>query len=311
MIRTLVLGAAAGGGFPQWNSNSEACRRARSGDPAARPATQASIALTADDRRWLVVNAAPDLRQQLNEQPAMHPQGALRSSPIAAVILTNGDVDAIAGLLHLRERTGFVVYAHARVLDILEGNPVFNVLAADVVERVAFTLGETLTVRDRDGEDCGLRVTPFAVPGKVALYMEDASQGEGLGTREGDTIGLEITDADAGVRVVYVANCAAVTESLRRRCEGAQLLFFDGTLWRDDEMLARGEGHKTGQRMGHISMSGPEGSMRSLAGVDVARRVFIHINNTNPALLADSAERAELQAAGWEVAHDGMEIALT
>ena len=117
MIRVLVLGAAAGGGFPQWNSNSEACRRARRGDAAARPATQASIAVSADNERWFIINASPDLREQINNQPALHPKQGLRSSPIAGVVLTNGDVDAIAGLLVLRERTPLVVYAHPRILD--------------------------------------------------------------------------------------------------------------------------------------------------------------------------------------------------
>lgn len=308
MIRVCVLGAAAGGGFPQWNSNSEACRRARAGDPQARPATQASIAVSADGENWFVINAAPDLREQINNNPPLHPRAGLRSSPIAGVILTNGDVDAVAGLLHLRERTAFTIYAHPRILDVLDRNSIFNVLAPDLVRRSPLTTGAEIRLSTADGRDAGLRMTPFPVPGKVALFLEDQSKGGSLGTEEGDTIGLEITASDSPGRLVYIGNCATVTEEMRAHCDGAAALFFDGTMWRDDEMIARGEGVKTGKRMGHISMSGPEGSIAALSDLDIERRIFIHINNTNPALLGDSPERAELEAAGWQVAHDGMTL---
>lgn len=310
MIRVLVLGAGAGGGFPQWNSNSEACRRARAGDLCARPATQASIAVSADGRRWFLINAAPDLREQINRQPQLHPTEGLRSSPIAGFVLTNGDVDAIAGLLHVRERTPFRIYADARILRVLDANPIFKVLAPGVVTRETLSPGTLTTLCDPDGADSGLRITPFAVPGKVALYMESAGDGENFGTQEGDTIGLEITREGHDERVVFIANCAAADDAVRDRCAGAAVLFFDGTLWRDDEMVTRGEGVKTGQRMGHMSMAGPGGSMAALADLQIGRRIFIHINNTNPALLSDSPERSELEAAGWQVAEDGMEVAV-
>lgn len=310
MIRVLVLGAAAGGGFPQWNSNSEACRRSRSGDPAARPATQASIAVSADGLRWFLINAAPDLREQINRQPQLHPREGLRSSPIAGVVLTNGDVDAVAGLLHLRERTPFLIYGHPRILGVLERNPIFRVLAPDVVPRSSLALNEKVALAGPDGSASGLFLEAFSVPGKVALYMEDAVKGAGFGTEEGDTIGLEITDDAEDARLLFIANCAKVDDAVRARCEGASLLFFDGTLWQDEEMIARGEGEKTGQRMGHISMSGDQGSMAALQDLRIGRRVFIHINNTNPALLADSPERGEIEAAGWCVAYDGMEVTL-
>jgi len=310
LIRVVVLGAGAGGGFPQWNSNSEACRRARAGDAQARPATQASIAVSADGRRWFLINAAPDLREQINRQPQLHPTSGLRSSPITGIILTNGDVDAVAGLLHLRERTPFRIFAHSRIFGVLDANPIFKVLAPDVVTRETLTTGAATVLSGSDGADSGLRVTPFAVPGKVALYMEAAGEGENFGTREGDTIGLEITHEGHSGRLVFIANCAAVDDAVRMRCAGADLLLFDGTLWRDDEMVIRGEGIKTGRRMGHISMAGPDGSMAALADLDIGRRIFIHINNTNPALLGDSPERAELEAAGWQVAEDGMELAV-
>lgn len=300
MIRVLVLGAAAGGGFPQWNSNSDACRRVRTGDPQARPSTQASVAVSVDAEHWHIVNASPDLRAQINCHAQLHPRDGLRSTPISTVVLTNADVDAIAGLLNLRERTRFRLYGHPRVLHVLDQNPIFGVLAPGVVDRASLELNKIVTLQD------GLIMEPFPVPGKIALFMEEEKP-ESFGTEEGDTIGLEFRD-HAGTRVLFVGNCAAVTPELRRRMDGAAVVFFDGTLWRDDEMLTSGEGAKTGHRMGHISISGVNGVVAALANADIGRRIFIHINNTNPVLLGDSAERAMVEAQGWEVAYDGMEV---
>jgi pyrroloquinoline quinone biosynthesis protein B len=305
-VRVRVLGAAAGGGFPQWNAASPACRRARAGDPAARPATQCSIALSADGARWALISASPDLRQQIEANPVLHPREAPRSSPIAAVVLTNGEVDAIAGLLILRERTPLALYAHRRVLAQLDRNPVFDVVARDLVPRRELVCDEPVMLADAAGCPLGIRLRPFAAPGKVPLYAEGAevvTAGEA-----GDVLGLEIGEGER--RCVWLANCARVTASLRERIADAALLFMDGTLWRDDELIAQGVGNKTGRRMGHISMSGRDGAIAALGDVPIGRRIFIHVNNTNPALLRDSGERAELERAGWEVAEDGMEIEL-
>ena len=308
-MRIRVLGAAAGGGFPQWNAHSEACRRARGGDPAASPATQASIALTADDRRWVLVNASPDLRQQIEANPPLHPRRALRSSPIAAVVLTNADVDAVAGLLHLREGTPFAIYAHDRVLGVLDANPIFEVVNREIVPRRPLPVELPTRLTDAAGESLGLDLLPFLAPGKLPLYLEGRA-GSALDTAalDGDTLGLEIRAGGCGL--IYLANCARITDDLLERIAGADVLFLDGTLWRDDEMIAQGVGPKTGRRMGHVSMSGPDGAIERLRDVPVGQRVFIHVNNTNPALLADSPERAELERAGWQVAHDGMELKL-
>ena len=181
---------------------------------------------------------------------------------------------------------------------------------ADVVRRQALTLDAPAPLPNLDGTDSGLRVTAFPVPGKVALYMEDEKAGPEFGTRVGDTLGLQFSEEGAGHRLVYIANCAAVDDAVRDRCHGASVLFFDGTLWRDDEMLQRREGSKTGQRMGHMSMSGPDGSMAALQDMEIDRRIFIHINNTNPALLSDSDERSVLEAKGWEIAYDGMAFSI-
>jgi pyrroloquinoline quinone biosynthesis protein B len=308
MLVIRVLGAAAGGGFPQWNANSEACRRARSGDPAAVKATQASIAVSADERRWVIVNASPDLRQQIEANPPLHPRDGPRSSPIHAVLLTNGDVDAIAGLLHMREGTAFALYAEQSVLDILAKNPIFRVLDGKLVPRRALRISEWQKVRDAEGAETRLEVRPFAVPGKLPLYLEAEAEDGALFGAEGHAIGLEIRAGEA--RFFYVANCAAIPDDLAAELAGAPLLFFDGTLFSDDEMIARGVGRKTGRRMGHMSLDGPEGSMDKLGRLGIGRTVFIHINNTNPILLGDSRERRAVEARGFEVAHDGMEVRL-
>lgn len=308
-MRVIVLGAAAGGGFPQWNAASDACRRARAGDPAARPATQASISVSADGERWLLINASPDLRQQIEANRQLHPKVAPRSSPIAAIVLTNADVDAVAGLLHLREGTPFALYGGERTLAVLDRNPIFEVLDRRIVPRRVLPLDQWFEPSDVAGRPLGLKLRAFAVPGKPPLWLE-GEIGQGLVTdaEAGDVLGLEIVEG--GRRLVWLGNCARITTALRERMRGCDLVFLDGTLWRDDELIQAGVSSKTGRRMGHIAMSGPDGAMAAVEDLPIGRKLFIHINNTNPALLADSPERAELVRRGFEVAEDGMEIRL-
>lgn len=308
MLRLLVLGSAAGGGFPQWNSNDAASRRARAGDPLVSSRTQSSIAVTADDRRWVIVNASPDLRQQINDNPPLHPAGGKRHSPIVSVVLTNGDVDHVTGLLTLRESHPLAVYATPRVLSILQANSIFNVLNPEFVDRRPINLGASLEVADRTGAGTGVTIEVFPVPGKVALYAEDAKAGANFGTQPEDTIGLKIGTTSGGPSFFYIPGCAQMTQELAARLRGAALVLFDGTLWHDDEMIVAGVGVKTGQRMGHLSVNGSNGTMAAFAPLDVKRKIFIHINNTNPILVDDSPERAQIHAAGWEAAHDGMDI---
>ncbi|MBS4075953.1 pyrroloquinoline quinone biosynthesis protein PqqB [Ameyamaea chiangmaiensis] len=307
MIDLIVLGAAAGGGFPQWNSNAEGCRRARAGDPAAPPRSQASIAISGDGHNWFVVNASPDLRAQITATPALHPREGLRSTPLQGVILTGGEVDTIAGLLTLREREPFTVFADPRVLAMLDANPIFEALNREIVARVAMPHDTGFPLPLKDGRLSGLIVTSFSVPGKVPLYAESVADPAAL-IDNGETVGLDITDGSR--RIVFIPGCAALNDAVRARVEGADAVLFDGTLWRDDEMIAAGLGPKTGRRMGHLSVSGEDGVMALLAPHAIGRRIFIHINNSNPILLADSAERAAVGEAGWEVAFDGMRVTL-
>ncbi len=307
-MRILVLGAAAGGGFPQWNCNCANCRRARAGDPAALPRTQSSLAISADGEHWVLFNASPDLRQQISVTSALHPRQAGRHSPIAAVVLTSADIDHVAGLLTLRENQKFALYATGRVQAVLRDSAVFRVLSPTAVARHEITLDRPLDLRDGEGRALGLQLTPLAVPGKVALYLEDAAA-EGWGTHAGDTIGIEIAADDNG-RAYYIPACAALTPELARRLDGARVVLFDGTLWDDGEIVAAGLGQKSGRRMGHMSIAGEEGTIAAFRRLAIGRKIFVHMNNTNPVLLDDSAERAIAEQAGWEIAFDGMEIDL-
>ncbi len=309
-MRIQVLGAAAGGGYPQWNCNHPNSRKARNGEAQAR--TQSSIAVSADGTHWFLCNASPDLRRQIELTPALQPPagGALRCSPIQGAVLTNADVDHVAGLLNLRESQPLSLYGTQRVLDVLAANSIFNVLNPQFVRRVPMQLESPLALQLPDGSPAGLEVVPFAVPGKVALWLEDPARGKNLGTEAGDTIALEVRAA-GGEHFYYVPGCAELPATLAERLRGAPLVFFDGTLWQDDEMIRDGVGVKTGARMGHISLSGPNGTLQAFAGLDVARKILIHINTTNPVLLEHSPERREVEQAGWEVSYDGMVIELT
>ena len=302
-LRAIVLGAAAGGGYPQWNCRCSVCALAWDGDPRVKPRTQSSLAISADGRNWVLLNASPDLGTQVRATLALHPrrggEGG-RDTPIRAVVLTNGDVDHVAGLLTLREKAPLTVFATAETRAAVSANPLFGVLDPALVAWREIVVGRPFEPLP------GLTVEAFTVPGKVPLYLEGATVE--IGTETGSTIGLSVRCA--GVRLDYVPGCAAVTPSLARRLAGADALLFDGTVFHDDEMPAAGVGTKTGRRMGHLPVGGADGSLKALAGVPAGRKVFVHINNTNPMLVDGSPERRAVEAAGWTVAEDGTEIAL-
>lgn len=265
------------------------------------------MAITADDEHWVLLNASPDLRAQIERTKLLHPRSGLRSSPIAAVVLTGSDVDAIAGLLTLRERHPFSIFATRTTLAVLDANPVFDVLDRAIVQRRPVGLDEPLALRAAEGAELGLTLRLFAVPGKVPLYLEQPGATPPIVIGE-ETTGAEVSDGRH--TLFFVPGCAAMTDDLARRLRGAELVLFDGTLWTDDEMIRAGTGAKTGRRMGHMSVDGPGGTLAAFRDLNVRRKILIHINNSNPVLLQDSAEREIAQAAGWEVAFDGMEITL-
>lgn len=294
-FRARILGAAAGGGLPQWNCGCTNCDLARQGQIPSL--TQSSLAVTANGTDWAVLNASPDIRVQLAVTPALAPTGP-REVPLRSVLVTNGDIDHVAGLLTLREMQPFTLFATAGILEVLDANPIFTALNPSVVRRSAVALERPFPLAP------GLTATLFAVPGKVPLYMEGETVETGLMGEQ--TVGVKL---EAGGRTAfYIPGCARLTGDLAARIDGAEAVFFDGTLWTDDEMLQLGLGSKTGARMGHMSMSGPEGSLAAFAGLDVGQKVYVHMNNTNPVLRPGSPERAKAEAAGWIIGKDGLEI---
>src|ERR1700733_2539096 len=260
-LTALVLGSAAGGGFPQWNCGCRLCSLARTGDPRVRSATQASVAVTGDGDHWLLVGASPDLRQQISQTPQLWPRVSGRDSPITGVLLTGGDIDAIAGLLVLRERQPFTVYAPAPLLDVLTENDVFDVLDPTLVHRVE--------VQPMQPISCGgnLTLTLLPMPGKVPLYRETP----GATDAEAGATYAALMQAD-GKSMIVAPACADITDVVLEQFRGADVVFFDGTLFTDDEMIAAGLSVKTGTRMGHVPISGPNGTIDRLASLP-ARRI--------------------------------------
>jgi pyrroloquinoline quinone biosynthesis protein B len=296
-LTAIVLGSAAGGAFPQWNCRCPVCKLGWAGDPRVRPRTQAGIAVSAGDGRWTLINASPDLAAQIRATPALHPQGGLRDSPIDAVVLTGAEIDQIAGLLSLRESTPFTLYATPASHAAVAANAMFGAMGS--MTRQAVNPGERFMLAG------GIEATLFMVPGKLPLYLEGETPE--INAESAANVGIEL--AREGARLVFVPGAATVTDSMRERFARADAVLLDGTLFSDDEMIRTGTGEKTGRRMGHMPIDGEGGSLRALDGLS-ARRIFIHINNTNPILIDGSAERSKVEAAGWHVAEDAMEIAL-
>lgn len=304
-MHVVVLGSAAGGGLPQWNCNCENCQLVRIGADRIKARTQSSLAVSRNGHEWFLLNCSPDLRQQITNTPRLWPNNGVRHSPIAGAVITNGDVDHVAGLLNLREGQPLVVHGTQPILETLAENSIMRVLSPEHVCFLELPASNSVELMSPSGAS-GIRAEVFPVPGKPALYVEGDSPD--LDAETAQTVGLRL-EAD-GKSFFYIPGCARVTERLRKTLNGCELLFWDGTLWQDDEMIKLGVGKKTGRRMGHLSMDGPDGSIQSLADIDIGRRIFVHINNTNPVLREDSVERAVAEKAGWAIAYDGMELRL-
>ena len=308
-MKIQILGSAAGGGYPQWNCNHPNSRLARNNTTGSPQRTQSSIAVSNDEKNWVLFNASPDLRQQINDNSFLHPKLGLRDSPIKSVVVTNADVDHVAGLLNLRESQPFTLYGTNRVLKVLEENTIFNVLNPKYVLRQSIQLNSQLNLKKTNGEEIGITITPFSVPGKVALWLEDNSSSDNFGTVEEDTIAIEVSN-NSGEKFFYIPACARMTDELSARIFNSELVFFDGTLWVDDEMIKEKVGVKTGKRMGHMSLSGADGSIEAFKDLDIKRKIFIHINTTNPVLTENTKEREIAENNGWEISYDGMSITI-
>lgn len=291
-----VLGAAAGGGFPQWNCGCPQCRAARGGSRPVRARTQSSVAVSADYRRWFLLNASPDIRVQVESFPALHPN-EVRDSPLQAVLLTDAELDHTLGLLLLREADHLEVHGTTAVHDTLRGGTsVLPTLGAytNVAWRTVAT-GKEVSLAD------GLSYRAFGVPtNKRARF--------GTGEGEEGVVGYRITDGRTGGTLVYIPGAQELTAPVRAQLEDCTCLLFDGTCWRDDELIHLGISGKTSREMGHLPIGGADGSLKQLAPLPIERKIYVHINNTNPILLDDAPERRIVEEHGLEVAVDGLEL---
>ena len=300
-----VLGSAAGGGFPQWNCNCRNCDGVRRGTLRATPRTQSSIALGDGHQNWIIVNASPDILAQLRASPALQPARAPRDTGIVGVILIDAQIDHVTGLLMLREhRQPLPVYASAAVLsDLSTAFPLTRMLShyCGLDTRVLALDGSAFGVPQLDA----VELTAVPLESKAPPYSPSRNA-----HRIGDNIGLRIVDRQSGRRAFYAPGLARIESHVFEELSVADVVLVDGTCWTNDEMLALGFSTKTAADMGHLAQSGPGGMIETLDRLPAARKVLIHINNTNPILDEDSPQRHELEAHGIEVAYDGMEIAL-
>jgi pyrroloquinoline quinone biosynthesis protein B len=304
-VRVLVLGSAAGGGFPQWNCACDNCRGLRQGTIQAVARTQTSIALSADGRNWFLVHASPDIRVQIEGCALLHPRAG-RETPIAGILLTNGDLDQCLGLFSLRESQRLQLYGTNRVRDgLAQGNRLYRTLTRmpDQVTWHALKTNTEAALLLPGGRPSGLFVKAISVPGKVPLHLESEWYPD-----EEDTIALLIRDSASGGTLAYVPCIAGPSSTLAAHFGSAVCLFFDGTFWRSDELVGQHSGARSAMDMGHWPLSGPDGSLAMLSALKIPRRILIHINNTNPILNERSHERRVLEDADIEVAYDGMEV---
>jgi pyrroloquinoline quinone biosynthesis protein B len=303
-VRIEILGAAAGGGFPQWNCNCRNCQSLRAGTFQGKARTQTQVAIAGDHQHYFLLNASPDLRLQIEATPHLHPRSGLRDSPIRGVLLTSGDIDQVAGLLSLRELQPFPVYSTPSIRRILhEDNSVFAILNR-VPKQVAWheiTPGRNFSLSDSAEADSGIRCEPFSLATHYPAYVS-AQRLVALRPEEA-LLGL-ILESSSGKRLAYLPAVPAIDDTLMQRLESADLLLFDGTFWSDEELIQVQGSGATAREMGHVPVSGADGSLLKLAGLRRPRKVFIHINNTNPMLDESGPEYREVCDAGWEIAED-------
>jgi pyrroloquinoline quinone biosynthesis protein B len=300
-----ILGSAAGGRFPQWNCGCLNCRGVRTGAIRARERTQDSVAVSADGHSWFLLNASPDVLTQIERQPALQPRG-LRHSPLAGILLSNGDLDHVLGLFSLRESHPLTLYATRAVYQgLAEGNAVFETLRRHPRQLSVRTLelGSEVVLQLADGSPSGLTARAIAVPGKLPAHLERSSRPSAE-----DNVCFLIHDTYSAQSLLYASSVASV-RGPSELFHMADCLLFDGTFWTNDELIRQGVGTASAEQMAHLPIYGETGSLALLKSL-TCRRIFTHINNTNPILSEDSAERAEVEARGWEVAHDGMELCL-
>lgn len=310
-MRVKILGSAAGGGFPQWNCGCSNCSRLRRGVLKGRARTQAQVAISPDSSAWYLLNASPDLRQQLLQYPEFTPLEGTRSTPVTAVILTSADVDCVMGLLHLREFQPLLIYSTVSVRKALcEENSLFRTLERSTppVMWEDIPLGRQIVLSRSESADGGSDLLCKAVPltGEFPDYVSNELR-QKLDKNEA-VISLELIQGEK--RLFYAPTLPGSEGDWRRRAMLSQVALLDGTFWTDDELIGVQKNGKTASEMGHLPVSGANGLIERLGHVRDGRRILLHLNNTNPALDEESAANRVLREAGWEVAYDGMEFEL-
>jgi pyrroloquinoline quinone biosynthesis protein B len=302
-VHVVLLGSAAGGGFPQWNCWCAGCRAARSSPASAHPRSQSSAAISADGRHWFLLNASPDVRDQLTRLADGVPDGT-RHVPIEGVVLTDAELDHTLGLVLLREAGRLPIYATGAVARILEMDSRIlpTVRAFSEVPVTALETGARVPLLYRDGATSGLSVETFTVPADPPRFATRAEPGH--------TVGLMIHEDATNIACAFVPGCGGLESELLERLAAADAVLFDGTFWSDDELIALGIGRKTARQMDHLPIGGAGGSLEQLAALPCRYRVYTHINNTNPILLEKSAERGSVTGAGMMVGFDGLRLTL-
>lgn len=302
-MRLHLLGAAAGGGVPQWNCTCANCEVARRNPRFVR--SQSQLAVSSDCSDWLLINASPDLRDQLYRTPSLHPKAekGLRTTPIAGVVLTSADLDHILGLLLMREFTPVSIYATPSVLAVLEGNSFFSMLNRMPGQQRVHGLISGVEIQPLPE----ISIAPIGLPGSFPMHVPVAMRDK-LKLSE-MTSGLIFT-ATSGKKAAYLPALPGLTEELLDLIAGCDVLLVDGTLWSERELQRLHPGTPSASDMGHMPIGGPSGSLNALAKLTNVRRIYTHINNSNPILTEGSAEHRAVLDAGFEIGFDGMEIAL-
>jgi len=328
-MRIRLLGTAAGGGVPQWNCNCLICREARVSTGRVRPRTQSSVAISADDQHWFLLNASPDIRAQIEAFPPLQPPGQLiRGSPIQAVLLTNADLDHTLGLFLLREGTKLRVHATSAVRQSLtEGISLTSTLSAFCGIEWVCPPSKPSSLLNPDGSHSGLFYQALPLVGLPPRFEKLSRDGlpisdrahkpaaaqrqlEGRSPSPDHVVGYRFVDSHTGGRLVFLPDVPAMDQTLKSWLADCDVLLFDGTFWAENEMQECGVAAGPASSMGHVPISGPVGSLAVLKELKISQKVYIHINNTNPVLLENSAERAAVLAAGCTVGHDGMDLSV-
>jgi pyrroloquinoline quinone biosynthesis protein B len=309
-MRVKILGSAAGGAFPQWNCACPNCYAIRAGTFRGKARSQTQLAISADNRAWFLLGASPDLRSQIESTPELQPQNGIRQSPIAGAVLGNADIDHVLGLLLLRELQPLRIHATASIRRILrEDNSMFAMLQriTNQASWADFAPGKTFTLKDAADNDSGMKCRAISLGQHFPAYVSTERQKE-LNAQE-SSLGFIIESA-TGKRLAYMPAVPDISDALLKEFDNADLLLLDGTFWSNDELIRVQGSGQTARQMGHVPVSGPEGTLVRLAQLRRPRKIYLHINNTNPMLNEAGPEYRQVRDAGWEIAEDGWQFDL-